>query len=550
MSGVSKLFATEQLKISQLTFGQLSGILADGETTIYVDTNGILKIATKNSGTVEVKNAAGDTIKSLNVAEIPPTSAFPPPDVGYALIAVQDGEYFKLVWGSVDTNGNYNVISGSTSFLTFVTNPAVQIYDPLTPGNYPFNGILSINTSGDGATAGKKYSIDNGITFTPIDNGSSYQIENLGTLTGATYQLVIQDSGNATLYSETITFSGVSYFWDFIDADLHVSPLITHIVYKSDDINPNDPATMLHVKVTAIDDGSELYPGLYTYSILCDGFEVFNVIDTEDTEIMVPILGLEGTYTAMITRKNPGYVRLGYLNDYGYPLYAPSTFTWSTDDGNSFSSPGNSTPPFSINPTTQEITISYPANALEIYDYKTIYAKFGSNIYQYTHNLIQAPSASIPVNVGVVVTGTTGQINDLLFSSPNFFSDFYDVPNVILKNNPIWVVGSSPPNKTDLYFRVDFLSTAYYGSGVTELKFRIEDITGTLLVDGIGQLTGDDPDNGQTFYCTVPDFEDIMTSVGWGSIVRIRFTFTPDNSVPPAPQDDRLSKLKFVRFLA
>lgn len=555
MSAVSKLFTTEQLKISQLNFGDLNAILSDGESTIYVDANNVLKIATKNGLLVEEKNAAGDVIKSLDADELP--STFPLANTGYALIAVQDGTNFKLVWGLVDTNGNYNVIGGSTTYTVVFTDPSVQIFNPATPGNYPFNGIINITVSGDGALAGKRYSIDGGTTFTSILYTPSYEWQTLGSLTGETYNLIVEDVNNETLHTDTITLNPPDYSWDFISQGLYTPPdliPVEHLIYKSDDTNPTIPGIEIRVKVIVEDDGADYYPALYKYDFYLDGILILDSPYTQDTEYVISSgVGTgEGTWTAVVTRKNPGYVRLGVLNIFSSPTYYPSVFTWSTDNGNTFSSPANSTPPFSLNPITNEITISYSADSLDVGSNKTIYMKEGFNIYQYTHSLTQSPITSVEINPGVLVTGTTGLINDFNFSSSFIFSDSYDIPNIIPRNSPMW---SSPSPGATLSFKILYLDTSYYGSLTTQLSLRIEDINGTLVATEIATLSNDDPINGQEFSFNIPNFDTLIGSPPtgfslFGEVIRFRFTFTPDNTVmPPNPDNDILSKLKFVKFL-
>ena len=226
MSGVSKIFFTEQAKLSQLTFSQLQSILSDGETTIYIDTNGVLKIAEKTNGVVQVKNAAGDEIKSLAVNNVP--GSFPPTDEGHALMAVQDGSNFKLIWGRVNTIGNYNVISGSTTYTVVVSNPHYQNYDVNKPGNYDFSGAIFISVSGDGAYAAKRYSLNGGLTFTDYDSNNAYAFYNIGSLTGDTYNLVIQDSAEAVIHSQTVEVDPVDYSWDYVGSLLKVVYIHQH----------------------------------------------------------------------------------------------------------------------------------------------------------------------------------------------------------------------------------------------------------------------------------------------------------------------------------
>jgi hypothetical protein len=547
MSGKTKLFFTEQAKLSELNLGQLEALLAEGESTIYVDSNNILRIAEKNNNVVSEKNAVGDEIKSLNVGNIPIT--FPTADTGYSLMAVKDGSNYKLVWGWVDTIGNYNVISGSTTFTVTYGSPSFQIYDATTPGIYLFNGNIFISVSGDGAFAAKKYSLDNGVTFSSLSSSPNFAFEQIGSMTGETYNLVIQDAANETLYNEIINLLAPDYSFDFVDSGLYTPTAMSHVIYKSDDFNGASPSVL---EIVVTEDETYL-PGLYNYEIY-DGLNnlILESGYTPSKTYKLPILSND-IFSAQVNRINAGYIELGeWSSPTNLSVYLPNDFRWVKDGETIFLVPSflDGTL-YTLQGIGDTIRVSYDVTEIgETGGDKKIYAKRNSSneVYQTTHALLQNPVSSVPTNTQVEVYQTTGIVDDALFASP-FISDTYFVPTIITQASPFWVPSPSAPGnpRIDFYFRVLFLSTTYVSNLDTELTMLIEDIEGTLITTETATLINASVVTGMEYEFYISDFQTTISPY-FGEIVRIRFVFDPD-TMDPDPNQNILSNLKFVRYV-
>jgi hypothetical protein len=541
MSGISKIFFTEQAKLSQLTYGQLESILADNESTIYIDTNGVLKIAEKQGGVVTEKNATGDEVKSLAVNDVP--TSFPFTDEGYALMAVQDGDNFKLIWGRVNTIGNYNVISGSTTYTVLTGAIQYQNYDASKPGTLPFNGAIFIGVSGDGAYAAKRYSLDGGLTFTGYDNNDVAAFYELGSLTGATYNLVIQDSAEAVIYSDTIELDPPDYSWDFIEADLYSPVFMEHTIFKTDDPNPTNPQTFITV---VVQDDDTFLPGLYLYQIFLNGMQVILTDVLPDKIFSFPIdFSSVGEFTAIVKRVNAGYIEVDDLTAQGL-TYAPTDFLWSKDGGYTFLTPSYSTEPIRIT-AGDTVRVNYTAD--EAIGDKLIYMRRNSTneVYQTTQTINQVETTSVPVNLSVTTTLVNGTYDDSLFASI-FVSNNYFVPTTIARTNPGWVPNASPPNDPiDFTFIINFLSTSFIGNPNTEMRMLIEDLDGNTITTAVGTFISADPVKGMFYEFYFIDFDNTITPY-LAQTIRIRFTFDPD-SVDPDPNQNFVSALKYVRYV-
>jgi len=547
MSGKTKLFFTEQAKLSELNLGQLEALLAEGESTIYVDSNDILRIAEKNNNVVSQKNAVGDQIKSLDVEAVP--TSFPASDTGYALMAVRAGSEYKLIWGWVDTIGNYNVISGSTTFTVTYGSPSFQIYDATTPGIYLFNGNIFISVSGDGAFAAKKYSLDNGVTFSSLSSSPNFAFEQIGSITGETYNLVIQDAANETLYNEIINLLAPDYSFDFVDSGLYTPTAMSHVIYKSDDFNGTNPSEL---EIVVTEDETYL-PGLYNYEIY-DGFSslILESGYTPSKTYKLPILSND-IFSAQVNRINAGYIELGeWSSPTNLSIYLPNDFRWVKDGETIFLVPSflDGTL-YTLQGIGDTIRVSYDVTEIgEIGGDKKIYAKRNASneVYQTTHALLQNPVPSVPTNKQVEVYQTTGIVNDALFASP-FISDTYFVPTKIAQGSPNWVPSPSAPGnpRIDFNFRVQFLSTAFVSNLDTELTMLIEDIEGTLITTEIATLINASVVTGMDYEFYISDFHTVISPY-FGKIVRIRFVFDPD-TMDPDPNQNILSNLKFVSYV-
>jgi len=532
MSNNVKLFFTEQVKLSDLTLNQLNLLLKNGESTIYVDSNNILRLATKENSQVVVKNAVGDIIKTKLVNNIP--TQFPSEDTGYALMAVRNGSDYKLLWGSVDTKGNYNVIIGSTTYTITLNKPLYQIYDANTPDDYKFNGTIVINVNGDGANAAKKYSIDGGINFTEYSNSSVYAFTNLGGLNELLYNLVIKDSSNSIIYSDTLNFPPIDYTWELDGIGAYAPDTLEHLIYKSDDFNSGSLIPEINIVITESD---TTLPGVYEISILVDDNPTFNVsnVTTKNVNFQLPF-GITGDISAIVTRTNARYIKLGELTGNG-TVRKPNEFLYSKDYGYNFLVANYTDQPMILD-GTDYVYINYYAD--ETSEDKKIYMLRNSTneIYQTNVELPLSNTISTPINNKVTVNALSGVDDDLLFSTP-FNSNDYKIPTIIDSASIYWGLAGS------FIFKGHFISTQYSGAADTELKIYIENLSGDLILAETSILLFDDPINGMYYEFNIIDF--ISTILPYNNqIVRIRFVFDSDTLTPTS--DKILSKLKYVRF--
>jgi len=545
MSQIAKIFSTEQAKLSQLNLNQLNHILGNGQTVIYIDSNNFLRIAEKDNNIVYEKNPTGDIIKSLPVENTPTT--FPTADTGYALMAVRDGSNYKLIWGWMDTIGNYNVISGNTTYTVVVTDPTHQIFNVNTPGDYKFNGDISISVNGDGAFAAKKYSIDGGLTFTPLNSTPNFFYTELGSITGETYDLVIKDAADAVLYTETINIAPPDYSFDEIDINLYTPNFVSHVIYKTDDINPTNP----HIIEVVVEDDNTLLPGLYKYRFISDlNGLIFETNFIPDQIVKFPI-PFPDTYRAEVIRINSGYIELGkWSSPSTIVTYSPNNFLWSKNNGQTFSVASFITQPFVLQNNGDTIRINYLADEIgEFGGFKKIFMRLTGTgqVYQSTHELPQSQIPSNPSNVEVIVNNLEGSVQDIDFATP-FTSDLYFSPTLVTQADPYWVPSPSTPGnpRIDFEFKMQFLSTAFIGNP-TELFMVIEDLSGNLITKEDGTLISSSSITGMVYEFYISDFKSIISPY-FNQIVRIRFTFDPDISIPD-PSNQISSKLKFVRYV-
>ncbi len=553
MSDTSKIFITEQTALTQLTFSQIQQILSENDVTIYVDSNNKLRIAEKKDGVFSDKNATGDMINSLSVGEI--GENFPPIDVGYSLMAVRDGSNYKLIWGLVDTKLDYNVITSNTMFFLSINDPNYQIYDENTPGDYKFNGSISISVTGDGSNVGKYYSFDNGLTFSTIQTGSTYNISELGSMTGDTFNFVVEDFTETVIHTDTITLAPADYSWQFIDSGLYTPPgALDCIVYKTNDFNSQENNGFIIKLIVGDDNG--YYSALYTYMVYLDGDLVYELNNTALKEIFVgydELIGSPitppGTLTVQVTRKNSGYVELGDISRSSGFLDNAANLLWSKDFGGNFSSPSLNQAPITYDINNLSVRVNY--NPIEIENnINLIYMLRNlSEVYQYTHSLSPSDILANQLN-SLLVYEISGTTSDTKFASV-ILSDDYDNPTLIYRDSGLWTQTGSPPEFTRLSFDVFYIDASFVDTAAqTQLYFRFEDLSGNLLADNFGDLIEADPKTGLKYNCKINDFDQVMSLINWDEYpVRLRFTFTPDTTIsPPQPQNDILSNLKYVKF--
>jgi hypothetical protein len=556
MSGKTKILFTEQTKLSQLNLGQLELLLGNNESNVYVDSDNFLRIAEKTNDIVSEKNPVSDIIESINIDNIPPDPTELNSDEGYALMAVRDGSDYKIIWGLMDTLGNYNVISGNTVYTITFNSPRFQIFDVQTPGDYDFNGNILINVTGDGANAAKKYSIDGGSTFTSLNSTPTFNFPRLGSLTGETYNLVIRDKGNKTLYTQTINLLPPDYSFDFIDSGLYTPSNITHLIYKTDDYNPTNPS---EIEVIVDDDVTEL-PGLYKYSIYSGtttGATTVLISETQfipDKNTIFPIQPLQQpntVYSAQVSRINAGYIELGeWSSPTNQNIYLPPNFRWSKNNGVTFLIPSFISQPMILQGMGNTVRVNYTVDEIGELggDKKIFMRRLASNeVYQSTYSLIQVstPSLAQPSIISplltneVIINETEGVVTDQFFNSL-FNSDIYRVPTIVQSVGPEWF-------GNDFRFNVQFSSTVFVGNPNTELTMLVEDLTGDFITTETATLISANILTGLTYRFDIVDFRTTISPY-LGRIVRVRFTFNPDTLVN-TPNNYFLSKLKYVRYV-
>jgi hypothetical protein len=543
----NKIFFTEQAKLTNLSLEMLESLLLNNQTTLLIDSDGILKLCEKNNEELIVKNAAGDIIKGLNIDNIP--DDFLPENFAYALIAVESEDNFELKWGVISTIDDYNVITGDTTYSVTVSTPQYQIYDALTPGNYDFNGKITIITSGLGTNLPRKYSIDNGLNFTDLETNSVYVFSNLGSLSTESFDLIIKDSINVTLYQQNLTMQPPLYIFDVVGVQFHEPETIKHTVFKSNDILTTDTNTIINV---FIEESDVDFPGLYTCSIFVDGVNVATVTDVASKFINIPLdfssfRYEEGVVTALVNRKNASYYKLGELTNYS-GTYAPEQFTWSKDNGNYFIPPSFESQPIILD-NEGYVNISYSAE--ESLGDKTIYARRNSTneIYQTSFTIFSNETTSTPFNESVTVYELQGSYDDTnfgsIFSSDNFFA-----PTIITEDSMFWSQSETPPNNLDDFkFQVVYLDTdIYYDPRLTpSMMCVVEDLNGNSIEIQSATLIDSNPRVGFIFEFNFVDFRNTIEPY-LDEIIRITFIFNPD-SEEYDPNRNIHSNLKYVKYV-
>lgn len=532
---ITKLIINEQVKLNQLTINQLNNILADNESTLIVDENSVLHLVSKVSGSIQKKNAYGDKIVGLSIPDRP--TVYPQPNEGYSLIAVRDGNNFKLTWGRVTTLGNYNVINGNTTYSITTLTPTHQIYNENTPDNYVFNGKIFINTIGDNANILKKYSIDNGLTYTDLNNSSTYTFSNLGGLNNQNYDVIIKDNSNTTLHTETITLNEVDYEWGSVSFNTYDPSQVTHNTFKSDDYYLTEQPKL----IVTIDESPVDFPGQYNYIIYQNGVNIYETGYISNKSIEYNIV-TPGEYSVDVNRLSSGYIEIGSLTREGFFIDYPYQFMWSKDNGQTYNISNFTDQTFRLYDNGEKLRVNYYVNELGSSGAKKIYAlKDGTDeIYQLNLNYTQTPISSTKNNPSVIIYDVFGTKNDLFFDSIFTSEDFYQ-PTVIESNNKIWI------SSDDIKFTVNYLSTQYAGN-VTEMSVLFEDINGVLINKTIGTLLDPAPPPGG-----VMEYEFIIFNFKTAifpylnNTVRVRFTLDPD--IITLDDNDKISSnLKYVRY--
>lgn len=547
MRNVSKILFSEQLLLSELTLSQLEHIVSIGQTVLYLDENGYLKIANNEYGDVETKNATGDTFRGVTTPDLPNT--FLTDNLAYGLLAVRKGNGFKLIWGIISVDGNYNVVTGDTEYNVTIVHPQYQIYNSSTPGNYFFNGSFLIDIVGGGANAAKRYSVDGGINFSDYDSNSNYVIENLGFLEGGNINLVVQDSIEEEISNQILYLNPPDYSWDILDYGLFVPSYIEHTIFKNDD--PSDSSGVINVNVSLAEENID-YEGLYTYKIYLDNTLLTTISDTPEKFVsysvdMDLVRWNDGIFTATVTRKNSGYIQVGNLTAQSIN-YNPTQFLWSKNNGNSFSSTSLIEKPFLL---LNENILNIIYEPSEVNGDKKVFSlKSGTNeVYQLNQTLEQVISDSEPYNESVKITPVEGIVKDeifgTIFNSNNFFA-----ATIIERDNENWVESVNPPySLIDFKVEIVLLTTEYlfYFGPNTKMNVLIEDIEGNEIISQDAVFLSSSPTKGMIYEAIFEDLETTLFGY-FGEIIRIRFTFNPD-VLNYDPNNNIMSKLKYVKYV-
>jgi hypothetical protein len=573
---ITKLFFTDQTKLSELNLSQLESILSNGDTTIYLNENGTLNIANKINNEISEKNAVGDIIKGQLLSDLPKTNdgenLFPEPDTGYGIIARKSGSNFIIQWGQIATEGNYNVISGDTTFIVTTTDPTFQIFNNVTPGNYKFNGNIDVLVIGDAAFASKRYTLDGGINFTPPTNSNTFLFEELGGLTPVNFSFAIKDSSNQIIYPTPpslvvpLQLSGTIYDWDRIDLGIYQPDTLTHLIFKTDDYNPNHASTI----TVLVEESSTPFPGLYKHELNGNG----NTINYETTskEFGVIPITTGGTFNVITQRIGGGFIILGDL-DMIPPIlgaiYKPHEFTYSKDNGLIYQPPIDPDS-YSIPPITpDDFELLDRQVPFQIWDKVRInfeWFEIGETslttkifmrrnttdeIYQYNDTITQIPKLSTSLNTLIINEVSYDFVDNTPFNSVFGLAANYATPTQINRNAvdpitgfPVWT--PNPPQPDDFNFRVQiFIGGLVPGASTYNLFVHIEDLNGNTILTEDGVFDSDIPGVGKNYDFNLIEFDtDISPYIG--QIVRVRLVFDEDINDPQSIK--HATTLKYVRY--
>jgi hypothetical protein len=542
---MSVILISGQTKINEFNLETLTNVLKNGDGTLFLDTNNTLLFACKENELVVIKNAIGDYIKEVFVEDIP--TALLPPNSVYSLIANKSGDNYKIHWGLVSTEDNYNVVTGDTTFTITALNPKYQIFNAETPGEYFFNGSINITTTGAGATASKRYSIDNGLNYTDYSDSENFTINNLGGLMTTDYELSVQDITEQVIYSDTVSLSGPTYEWDFIGEIPFIPLSLNHILYKEDDPTPSNPTVGINI---VVDDGEFYNTGLYDYNLYLDGRLVFSINNYPLKNITIPInfdeqRWTDGNITATVDRTNGGSIKFGMLTD-DLISYEANKFSWSTNNGNNFIYPTPSSNSLKLN-TDNTVEVIYNANTFSGQKKIFMLRTNTDEVYQYNHNITGSTSTSTQDFDFLKIKEGYGIKMDNEFST-FFSSDDYYNPTVINRNHFSWVANESNPLEIiDNTFVVSFLSTQFSPNpGVTRtMSIFFETIDGLPIYNQVGVFLRWRPGFPMRFEFYIEDFESIISDY-FDKIIRVKLIFNLNDNIDP--NDNISSNLKFIKY--
>ena len=266
-----------------------------------------------NDGSIVESPYPGMLIWGLEVPEVPMT--FPVREKAYALGLVEVLGNYKLRWVLVDTNGDFNTYPPSYYTVSAV-GAFCYYYDVDLDDVYP-TGYISVTIDGWDVNVPKKYSLDGGITFTGIITEnyyltySSFEILKLGNNpTGQTIDLVISDSYDYVLYSDTLVVDAPQY-----QTAIPFGGTVPNLDYdvfliKDEDISDTTPAGLLQVYIDDLQPNCE-----YSYEIWdhWTATMLFTQDYSSSKEALFPISsggGPDIRMYAIVNKRVPGVVQI------------------------------------------------------------------------------------------------------------------------------------------------------------------------------------------------------------------------------------------------
>ena len=528
----STINLSTQAELTKVTPTELNDI-ANGSGIIYLNESNENMIPTlsesypalgfaTNDGSIVESPYPGMIILNLPVPEIP--TVFPVREKAYALGLVEvDGEY-ALKWVLVDTNGDFNTYPPSYYFVSAV-GAFCYYYDEDLGDVYP-TGYISVTIDGWDANVPKKYSLDGGLTFTGIITESyyltfsSFEILKLGNNpTGQTIDLVISDSYDYVLYSDTLVVDAPQYQTSipFGGADPNLDYTVNLI--KQQDMSDTTPAGLIQVRITDTQPNCE-----YSYEIW--DFWTATMVYTQDytssKEVVFPITsggGPDIRMYAIVYKKVPGRIQIEGIdinNDATIDI-SHTALLYSKDDPNPVNYTG-------VTPGATYTELVYSANEAD--GEKNIYMKESMLpcIYKETITFIQTGNSR--TTASMLILDYAGEvINDASFVNMNVSTAPVLRPlNTFF--NPIKIVGAMFGGGSALLFSFRYTGGVLASGDTAEVLFYDAE-SGDELV-GVGSQT---PTIDTTFGSATYGYTSIVVNYGTyyalnlGQRIMIRFRY-------------------------
>jgi hypothetical protein len=488
----STINLSTQAELTKVTPTELNDI-ANGSGIIYLNESNENMIPTlsesypalgfaTNDGSIVESPYPGMIILNLPVPEIP--TVFPVREKAYALGLVEvDGEY-ALKWVLVDTNGDFNTYPPSY-YVVSAVGAFCYYYDEDLDDVYP-TGYIAVTIDGWDVNVPKKYSLDGGLTFTGIITESyyltysSFEILKLGNNpTGQTIDLVISDSYDYVLYSDTLVVDAPQY-----QTVIPFAGTVPNLDYdvnlvKEQDISASSPAAIIRVYVTDLQPNCEYYYEIWDYWTATMLFNQDYSSSKTATFAIASGGGPDIRMNAIVYKKVPGRIQIeGIDTNNDATIDIPHTaLLYSKDDPN----PANYT---GVTPGAAYTELVYNANEAE--GEKNIYMKESmlDCIYKETIVFTQT-GASITTTPMLILDYdgdiiTDGRFNNMLVSTAPVLRPL----NTYF--NPIKVLGTMFGGGTSLIF--SFTYTGIVSSGDTAEVLFYDAVSGEELV-GTGSQT-------------------------------------------------------------